>query len=285
MISKPNDLGGWNLNLVHEIAMSGLGENDWYDLKADLQSADHQRKAVAAFANTEGGFLVYGVTDSRDVAGVESQELPRDFGNKLIDGLSPSIGYQFGPPIPVRDGRFLWICHIPRSKRGPHGVLDKASWIFPKRTASGSNVTMTVEEIRLAFADAGRKRQDLLWLKAEVTRIFEVAEHLNVLAHAEVPDIDVLLTRIDVAQLKTAIVPLFGEIGDNAQLVSSLHLIIEHGSRLDTAMAPLAAFALIPRDRSYSGTRTSPKSLITEIAPQVVMAAKRVLQMLPGVTS
>jgi hypothetical protein len=54
MIAKPASLGGWTLSLVREIAASGIAENDWYDFKAGLQPAEHQRKIVAAFANTEG---------------------------------------------------------------------------------------------------------------------------------------------------------------------------------------------------------------------------------------
>ena len=59
MIARPSRLEDWTLDIVREIAASGITENDWYDVKASLQGqADHQRKIVAAFANTQGGFLV-----------------------------------------------------------------------------------------------------------------------------------------------------------------------------------------------------------------------------------
>ena len=64
-----------------EIAASSVPENDWYDLKGNLQGqAEHQRKALAAFANTQGGFLIFGVTNDRQVLGAENRSCPETSG-------------------------------------------------------------------------------------------------------------------------------------------------------------------------------------------------------------
>ena len=56
----PTDLSAWTIAKVQEVVASGTTENDLYDFKADLQHADGQRKVVAAFANTRGGYLIFG---------------------------------------------------------------------------------------------------------------------------------------------------------------------------------------------------------------------------------
>lgn len=179
MISRPARLEDWSLALVHEIAASGLSENDWYDLKGNLQGqAEHQRKIVAAFANTQGGFLIFGVTNDRQVNGIDNTELPRDFGNKLTHGLTPSVSFSFAAPMTVSGAASVWVCEVPRSQRGPHAVLLNDHWIFPRRTESGSNVTMNVEEIRMAFQDTETRRIKLVHLSSELDHIGFLARHL-----------------------------------------------------------------------------------------------------------
>lgn len=284
MIARPSRLEDWTIALVHEIAASGTSENDWYDLKADLQGkADHQRKVVAAFANTQGGFLVFGVTDDRRVVGLDSPELPRDFGNKLIHGLNPSVAFRFATPLPVAGGAAIWVCEVPRSQRGPHGVLMNDHWVFPRRTESGSNVSMNVEEVRGAFLDSGRRQNELAWLRAEVDRIRDLAERVNQQASVgAISDHDLVLTRFDVAQIRTLLVSVFGFIGKNPRLVEQLHAMIERCSKVDAALAPVAAFAALPKDRSYSGAGGGWRSLLLTNLPEIAITARLVIRLLDG---
>ena len=174
----PTNLNDWNISAVEAVAASGVAENDLFDLKADLQRAEHQRKAVAAFANTRGGYLVFGVDDERHIVGVKNVELPRDFGSKLRTGIEPSVEYRVGAPLPVSSGRFVFVIEIPRSPRGPHAVLLNNYWMFLKRTAGGSNDPMTYEEIRLAFQDTEAKRSKLAVVASELGLIGEIAARI-----------------------------------------------------------------------------------------------------------
>ena len=171
----PTSLSLWTLDAVLAIAASGIAENDLFDLKADLQPAEHQRRIVAAFANTRGGYLVFGVTNDRNVVGVSNDELPRDFGTKLRAGLEPSVDFVVGPPIAVSPGKNVFVIEVPRSSRVPHAVQVNGSWCFLKRTASGSNEAMSYEEIRLAFQDTEMKRSKLALLASELDLIEAVA--------------------------------------------------------------------------------------------------------------
>ncbi len=174
----PNRLSEWNLGSVQSVAASGLSENDLFDLKADLQPAEHQRKIVAAFANTRGGYLVFGVTNDRQVVGVANDELPRDFGSKLRTGIEPSVEFRVGVPILVSPGRNAFVIEVPRSSRVPHAVLQNGSWAFLKRSASGTNDPMSYEEIRLAFQDTDMKRSKLALVASELDLIEAIADRV-----------------------------------------------------------------------------------------------------------
>lgn len=183
----PETLDGWTLEKIQEIAAAGVIENDRFDFKANLQPPEHQRKTVAAFANSDGGFLVFGVTDDRRVEGVPNAELPRDFGGKLRDGLSPSVDFRFGARHALPGDRFLYVARIPKSSRAPHAVYVNNAWNFLKRTAAGTNDPMTYEEIRLAFQDTENRRTKLALLSSELSAIGSIAERVL----REVPDVGV----------------------------------------------------------------------------------------------
>lgn len=183
-MTLPATLQGWTLDAVRAVAELGINENDAFDFKADLQPADHQRKIVAAFANTRGGFLIFGVNDTRTLEGVTNAELPRDFGGRLRTGLEPSVEYQFAPPLSLAGNRRIYVAEVPRSIRGPHSVRVNDMAVFLKRTPAGNNESMSYEEIRLAFQDTETRRAKLALLSSELAHIDWVAERLL----AELPE-------------------------------------------------------------------------------------------------
>jgi len=274
----PEALDGWTLEKIHGITAAGVTENDRFDLKAGLQTAEHQRKTAAAFANSEGGFLVFGVTNDRRVEGVTNVELVRDFGSKLRDGVSPSIEFRFADhPHALGSKLLVYIAHVPRSARGPHAVYLNNAWTFLKRTAAGSNDPMTYEEIRAAFTDLRRRQRELKWLKAEVERLGVLAEKMQ--PDATATTLGQLTTRFDLGQLKAIRLSLFDDIGDNPVLVSWLDRLDEACTQVNEVLAPIATFATVPRGGSVSQSRTSSESLTFALkkATQIVIAVRRIV--------
>jgi hypothetical protein len=276
----PDALDAWTLQVIQEFAVLGVVENDRFDFKADLQPAEPQRKTVTAFANSNGGFLVYGVTNDRHVEGVTNVELVRDFGSKLRDGLSPSVDFEFAPhPHGLPNGRLVYVCHIPRSKRGPHAAYLNGAWTFLKRTAAGTNEPMTYEEIRDAFTETARRKGELAWLAADVKRIGELAYHMNVTGSHSGWKLDLLLSRFDASQIRTLTVSVFGFL-QVPGLVEDLQSLVARCMKVDALLAPLAAFAMSPRDRSYSGAPSDPLGTVHQQLPQIIFVAERIVKML-----
>jgi hypothetical protein len=259
LIAKPASLSGWTLDVVREIAASGIPENDWYDFKADLQTADHQRKIVAAFANTQGGFLVFGVNNNREVVGLDKPELARDFGIKLSKDLFPSPGFEFGPPLRLDGNSFVWICQVPRSKRGPHAVLQNDSWVFPRRTESGSNVSMNVEEIRGAFLDSGRRASELACLRAEVARIHDLAQ-TRMQSAVEAWGLEMLLTRFDASQVRTLAISVFSYLDNGTDLLKDIQELVRRSEIVDAIFVPIVAHKLSPRTEALATQADAPST-------------------------
>ncbi|MBL9005282.1 MAG: ATP-binding protein [Myxococcales bacterium] len=309
----PETLGGWTLEVIHRLVEQGIFETDRFDFKEMLPNPKDDagkrrlRRDIAAFANVEGGFLIYGVKDDKRlpaeqrIVGVpKTQDFPVEFGN-FPSACEPSVAWDFkNSPLMIDGGRAIHVVHVPSSRTKPHGVFEEDRWWFPKRTNKGTE-PMSYEEVRQAFLDAGRRRSELAWLKSEVTRIRDLSQRVNILSsrtgdfdeHGEFhpldpapaetdPDhqLDVLSARYNADQLKGLILSVFGDIGTDPNLVASLQRLVERCAQADAAVAPLAIFALRPRDRSYSGGRYNLLDVARRFAFQIVTEAARIVALL-----
>jgi hypothetical protein len=260
----PKTLTEWSLAKIRDLAASGPFENDFYDFKLGLQDSEGQSKIAAAFANAMGGFLVFGVSDTRDVIGVADPELPANFGRKL-ERIEPSVEYEVGRPIPVTDGYRLFVIHVPRSSRGPHAVrLSDARRVFLKRAPSGTNEAMSYEEIRAAFTEGEPRRGQLRFLRAEVKRITDLAERLNREAYAPIETApDLRSKRYDTSLLKATLASVFAVVGEKPELVRHLTELRENADATDLALVPFAA--KMPNGNDELAVR----AIISRLAPWI----------------
>ena len=171
----------------------------------------------------------------------------------------------------------IHVVHVAASSRRPHAVSEDERWWFCKRTNKGTE-SMSYEEVRGAFRDAGRRQGELAWLRADLGRVRDLGERLNREARKGGRfDLDLLLARFDVGQMRTLLLTVFGDIGSNAMLVSNLQGLVERCAKVDAVLAPLAAFAMQPRERSYMSPPVDRDAFIKENAPLIVIGADLVL--------
>jgi predicted HTH transcriptional regulator len=66
----PDRLQDWTIRHVEQLVQRGVHENDQFDLKemlphpADNAGKMRLKKTCAAFANSAGGYLIFGVADA-----------------------------------------------------------------------------------------------------------------------------------------------------------------------------------------------------------------------------
>ena len=179
----PDTLDAWSLEVIRSLLKQGVLELDRFDFKETLphKSDDKDKlrlaKACASFANSSGGFLIFGVKDAKGLPASErlvgldpTNDFPECFGN-FPTSAEPSVEWTLrNPALRLDDGRFVHIVHVPLSARSPHGVIDQERWWFCKRTSKGTE-TMSYEEIRERFAQTNRRRNRYAFVKSEVSRI------------------------------------------------------------------------------------------------------------------
>jgi len=190
----PALIEAWNIDAIKHLLVQGYYEAETFDFKEMLPNSKDEvgklrlLKTCCAFANSSGGFLIFGVQDAKAGISIESRlvgfdpsyDFPEQFGS-YPQKCSPSISWDSkNPPIQLENGNVIHVIQIPRSWNAPHCFetqgkgCDKAR-CFPKRTNKGDE-DMSYEEIRMAYLQYYEKRLKLQLLRAELENIKDHAE-------------------------------------------------------------------------------------------------------------
>ena len=105
------------LHLIEE------GENIQVEFKRKFSTQDKIAREMIAFANTKGGYVLFGIDDDKKIVGVESEkettELVKDTAlNYCEPPLKYSIEYR------EIDGKEIVIVIVPESNIKPHRIQD-----------------------------------------------------------------------------------------------------------------------------------------------------------------
>jgi len=114
-------------------------------------------KDISAFANTVGGYLIYGIHEQKgipvEIEGVEVADFDKiklRFESLLRTGVDPPIrGVDF-VPVDFKDSKKVIVIHVPKSISRPHVVKIKNHFRFYGRNSSGVHM-LEVDDLRRAF--------------------------------------------------------------------------------------------------------------------------------------
>ena len=122
---------------IERMIRDQVQENIHLDYKASKaisqKARDEIAKDVSAFANSDGGVLVYGVEEDkashfpvRIDEGVDDSVCSREWIENIVtSGISPKVNDVRILPLPVSPGRSLYVISVAKSFRGPHQASDK----------------------------------------------------------------------------------------------------------------------------------------------------------------
>jgi len=103
-----------------------LGESTHLEFKRRVPRPARIAKEVIALANTHGGRLLLGVTDSGRLVGVRDAEEEQFALRRALDTLcEPPVRFSTELTA-VEDGRFVIIVNVPQSTTKPHYLLPTA---------------------------------------------------------------------------------------------------------------------------------------------------------------
>jgi predicted HTH transcriptional regulator len=99
------------------------GENLRCEFKRKFSSSEKIAREMIAFANTNGGVILFGVDDNKEIVGVDSEkseaEMIKDAGlNYCEPPLDFTIGYF------DLNGKEIVVVQIPESDKKPHRIQD-----------------------------------------------------------------------------------------------------------------------------------------------------------------
>ncbi|MBV9121226.1 MAG: ATP-binding protein, partial [Chloroflexi bacterium] len=189
------NLDAWTYDTIRHIVETKEFEPACFEYRAVLnpQRGDPERlnerlrKTVCAMANTDGGYVIFGVLDraARDgpaeqrIVGIPAGgDLLKELGDKLKGiRLQPSFEVTTRPiALPAESNRVLFGVHVPLSPRRPHEV----DGTFYRRNEGGFNEPMEYHQVRdqmLLTDERLRKltllRLDLLQLRGVTARILD----------------------------------------------------------------------------------------------------------------
>ncbi|MGK9475246.1 AlbA family DNA-binding domain-containing protein [Melioribacter sp. OK-6-Me] len=99
------------------------GESLYVEFKQRFSSYEKIAKEMMAFANTRGGYLLFGVDDDKKIYGIESEKSDLELIEKTArEFIEPPIEYSTSV-IPINDKEIM-VVEIKESKLKPHRLQD-----------------------------------------------------------------------------------------------------------------------------------------------------------------
>jgi predicted HTH transcriptional regulator len=111
------------LTLEKILTMIKSGEGLCVEFKRRFSSYEKVAKEIIAFANTRGGFILFGVDDNKSIYGIESEKADIELINDAALKYSE-------PPIQIKLFSFdinhkeILVVEVPESKIKPHRIQD-----------------------------------------------------------------------------------------------------------------------------------------------------------------
>jgi hypothetical protein len=162
---------------LNDLVTAGVPERKTLDYKQQLPDPNDAGKRelladVSSFANTAGGDLIFGMTESAGVPtgipGVQiadpDQEILR-VDNIIRSGLQPRIRHTT-VAVPLVNGRYVFIIRSEHSWYGPHRVIFRGDSRFWGRTSNGK-YELDVTDLRNAFLFANTVTEKIAAFRAE----------------------------------------------------------------------------------------------------------------------
>lgn len=132
------------------------GEGTTIEFKSTVDSALKIAKTLTAFANTKGGILLIGVSDSGKIAGIHSEL-------REMQKIEEAASHFCDPPVNLSyetlqtGGRQILLIRIAESELKPHAVTDgKVHTVYvrakDKSVPVGINMTKVLQQVQLPQA-------------------------------------------------------------------------------------------------------------------------------------
>lgn len=154
---------------IEQLIKNEVEENIHLDYKAagSLEKADKKRleitKDVSAFANSDGGIIIYGLSEEehkpKDLSPIDGNTYTKEWLESVIQRIQPRIEGVI--ILPIRNGDILktaYIVKIPKSDFAPHMAIDNRYY----KRYNFSSVPMEDYEVRELYNRVSTPKLEIL---------------------------------------------------------------------------------------------------------------------------
>jgi predicted HTH transcriptional regulator len=111
------------MNRRHLLELIEEGENIQCEFKRHFTTPEKIAREMIAFANTKGGYLIFGVDDNREVVGVDSEKSESEMIKDAAENFcEPPLNYSID--FIELYGKEVVVASIPESDNKPHRLQD-----------------------------------------------------------------------------------------------------------------------------------------------------------------
>jgi len=111
------------MNRKHVLELIEEGENLQCEFKRHFTTPEKIAREMIAFANTKGGYVIFGVDDDKEVVGVDSEKSESEMIKDAAENYcEPPLNYSID--FIELYGKELVVVSIPESENKPHRLQD-----------------------------------------------------------------------------------------------------------------------------------------------------------------
>ena len=111
------------MNRKHVLELIEEGENLQCEFKRHFTTPEKIAREMIAFANTKGGYVIFGVDDDKEVVGVDSEKSESEMIKDAVENYcEPPLDYLID--FVELYGKELVVVSIPESDNKPHRLQD-----------------------------------------------------------------------------------------------------------------------------------------------------------------
>lgn len=169
------------INLIEE------GENIQCEFKRKFTTPEKIAKEMIAFANTKGGYILFGVDDDKTVVGVESEKSEAEMiKDAVINYCEPPFDYKIN--YIIHKGKEIVAVTIPESINKPHRLQDYENEFDITKAVvmirvNDKSMKASKEMVRILRANAGNlslKKYSIGPIEKKVFEYLAIKEKISV---------------------------------------------------------------------------------------------------------
>lgn len=169
------------------------GENIQCEFKRKFSTPNKIAREMIAFANTKGGYVLFGVDDDKQIIGVESEketaELIKETATLLCE---PPL--EFSISFVEINGKEIVVAAIPESSEKPHRIQDYSDQFDINKAivtirVNDKSVLASKEMVRLLRANSGKMSLKKYAIGANEKTVFEYLSKMEKISVRELSNL------------------------------------------------------------------------------------------------